>query len=950
MNASLHRRARDIFLEVCARPEQERAALLAGNCVDTQLRREVESLIEHHDAEATLAPVVASREVEAREQNHLCAGAVFAGRYRIIELLGEGGTGSVYRTHDLTLDVPVALKLLAVPGPAGLEQLCAEVRMARRVTHPALCRVHDVGVHEGRSFLTQEYVDGEDLRGLVRRVGRLVPERVLEIGRQLADALAAAHASGVLHRDIKPSNILLDRAGRIHVTDFGISAMMAAPANGSHLGTPAYMAPELLLPGAPASESSDLYAFGLVLHEILTGRPVFRANSAAELFELHRYGTPAPPSKSVPDVDPRLEQVILHALAKDPAARPASARSVAHALSGELVPANPGALVPSATVEERRPLTVMRLRLDGPLRLMQRFDLEEAGEALRARQTLAAERIAENGGLVASYRNDGLVAHFGFPVAHDDDADRALRASLEIRDGLIGLDDALEARCGERQRARIGIDTGEVLIEEFRGAGLRQVLGFGGPTEVAERLAATAPADSIALSDATLARARSRFFTAPGRLESFDGFAELIASHRLLTSDELEPRVDAHVPLLGRAQELGLLLDRWERVREGSGQVVLVRGPAGIGKTRLLQELRDRLRPDASHGWLQAFCSPRESGIPFAPLRELLEATLEIESGAREPRKRKLLERHLAQLGLANRTNSALLSSLLGQGQPAEAALVAGPSPDEARRRTIELLIQWIVSLGQRRPTCLVVEDLCWCDPSTLELLDLLIPHLATANVLLALSFRRDFEPRWARHSYQTEISLSRLSNREGEDMVARAGPNLPRADVERILDRADGVPLFLEELTRAALERATADGSARALQPPHSEIPPGLESVLVAQLDRLGPAKEVAQHASVIGRDFSYDLLAAVTDVDADTLRGGLARLLDEEVVYRKGTGQRAAYTFQHALILEAAYASMARSRRESLHRRLAEFLSRAPERVEPELVAHHFEQAGPR
>ncbi len=933
MNGTLHRRAKEIFLEACDRPQEERAALVAGRCVDTHLRREVESLIGHHDAEATLAPVAASGEDAAEDEVCPSDGDILAGRYRIVELLGEGTSGSVYRTHDLTLDVPVALKLFAVSGPAGLDRLCEEVRLARRVTHPAVCRVHDVGAHDSRCFLTQEYVDGEDLSRLLRRVGRLAPERVLEIGRQLADALAAAHASGVLHRDIKPSNILFDGEGRVRITDFGISSLAASRANGPCSGTPAYMAPELLEPGAAASESSDLYALGLVLHELLTGRAVFRADSSTELFDLHRHASPPPPSKRVPDVDPRLEHVILHALAKEPAARPVSARSMAHALSGELVTVNSGWNVATATIEERRLLTVMRLRLGGPLRLMQRLDLEDAGEVVRARQGFAAERIAEHGGHVVSYRNDGLIAHFGFPVAHGDDADRALRAALEIRNGLAALDDSLEAQCGERQAARIGIDTGEVLIEEFRGLGLRQVLGFGGPVEIAEQLASTAPADSIALSDAALALVRGRSSTAPLSFWSFGGQA---ASHVVLTTDGAEHAAEARVPFLGRARELGLLIDRWEIVQDGFGQVVLVGGPAGIGKTRLLEELRGWFGHQASGGWLEASCVSQESGNPFAPLRKLLETTLEAESGLGEP-DRGVIERHLAGLGLWNRTNAVLLSSLLGRCQDAEAVRVAGPSPEEARRRMAELLIQWIVSLGQQRPTCIVIEDLHRCDRATLEVLELLIPHLASTKVLLAVSHRPDFQPDWGRQSYLTELTLNRLSDREAEDMITRVGPALPHADVEKILDRSDGVPLFLEELTRAALAGRAGDGSSSAPQALHSEIPAGLESTLMAELDRLGPAREVARQASVIGRDFSYDLLAAIADVDADTLRRGLARLMDDEVVYRKGTGQSAGYTFKHALIREAAYASMPRPRRESLQRRLAEFLRLGAEATEP-------------
>ena len=377
MSAERHARVRELFLAACEQPAAERPGFLDEACGgDVELRREVESLLTHHDTDAgeratgaTQPTVALPGSAPASAHAHSTrpgrrarsafrlppfggtrfeAGDVFAGRYRIIAELGRGGMGEVFRAQDLVLDEPVAIKLLTRttrrrPGRVQLTALLNEVRMARQVTHPNVCRVFDFGEAEGEIFLTMEYVDGEDLASLLARIGRMPRDKLIDVAHQLASGLAAAHARGVLHRDLKPANVLIDGRGQVRITDFGIATSEPAAGDrrendsqlppGAVAGTPAYMAPEQVARGE-VSVQSDLYALGLVLHEMATGQPVFEAETPAAYAELHRASAPAPPSRQVEHLDPELESVILKCLEKDPRDRPASARALAAALPG----------------------------------------------------------------------------------------------------------------------------------------------------------------------------------------------------------------------------------------------------------------------------------------------------------------------------------------------------------------------------------------------------------------------------------------------------------------------------------------------------------------------------------------------------------------------------------------------------------------------------------------
>ncbi len=342
-----HARVKEVFVAACDRTAADRPAFLDEACGDDEeLFREVLSLLKYHDGDdatpgaepspltTTAVPPLVPGTPSTRVTGRFNPGEKFAGRYRIVALLGIGGMGEVYRAHDEVLDVPVALKFITEAKARHREQLLNEVRLARQVTHPSVCRVYDVGQVGQEYFITMEYVDGEDLSALLRRVGRFPSDKLLVVARQLCAGLAAAHAKGVLHQDLKPANILIDETGKLRITDFGIATTLAAARGGQILGTPAYMSPERLAGRAP-TVASDLYALGLVLYEMASGQPVFRAATPREYADLHRYAVPRAPSEHIPDdLDPRLEAVILQCLEKDPEKRPASALEAAAALPG----------------------------------------------------------------------------------------------------------------------------------------------------------------------------------------------------------------------------------------------------------------------------------------------------------------------------------------------------------------------------------------------------------------------------------------------------------------------------------------------------------------------------------------------------------------------------------------------------------------------------------------
>jgi class 3 adenylate cyclase/tetratricopeptide (TPR) repeat protein len=594
----------------------------------------------------------------------------------------------------------------------------------------------------------------------------------------------------------------------------------------------------------------------------------------------------------------------------------------------------PDAAVPAG---ERRQLTVLFCDLVGSTELSAKLDPEDLREVVRAYQGAAAGAVERFGGHVAQYLGDGILAYFGYPQAHDDDAERALRAGLAAIDGV----GALRERLGRPLAVRVGVHTGPVVIGEMGAGARRETLALGETTNMAARLEAAAAPDTVVASGATLRLARGIFVTEDLGALALKGVPAPVPAHRVVQPSGVRSRLDVaagHLTrFVGREVELATLVERRERAADGDGQNVLIVGEAGVGKSRLAYQLRERLAT-IPHTWLECGASPYTEGTPFHPVIALVAQGLAFTAADTTAEKVGKIERGLRDL--ASPENVALLADFLGLPPPTPLTL----NPDVQRRKTMELLAQWNLAISAIQPLVLLVEDLHWCDASSLELLGRIIAQGATARVLFVATARPEFTAPWPARSNSTTLQLARLTKRQAREMVTTLlGETVPAETLEALVARADGVPLYLEELTKAVAEPGAARGA--------DAIPTTLAGSLMARLDRLSTAKEVAQRAAVLGREFGYPLLAAVAGMEDAALRQGLARLVDAEIVFQRGEPPEATYTFKHALVQEAAYESLLKRTRQQLHGRVVDVLrERFPERVEsePELVARHAEAAG--
>jgi predicted ATPase len=481
---------------------------------------------------------------------------------------------------------------------------------------------------------------------------------------------------------------------------------------------------------------------------------------------------------------------------------------------------------------------------------------------------------------------------------------------------------------------RIGLHTGPVVIADDGEV-------FGETANVAAHVQAVAAPDTVVITPATQRLVAGLFVVEDRGPQMLKGVREPVTLYRVVQPSGVRSRLAVAAGRLtrfvGREVELATLVERWARAQDGAGQTVVVLGEPGVGKSRLVYQFHEHLTA-VPHAWLEGGTTPYTEGTPFHPVIALVAQGLTFATGDTMAEQLSKLESGLG--ALASPEGVALLAAFLGLPPPTPLQM----SPELQRRKTIDLLIQWTLSLSAAQPLVVVVEDLHWCDASTLELLGHLIAQSATARVLLLATARPEFTPPWPARSNLTTVQLPRLTTHEACDMVtALGGPELAAATRDALVARADGVPLYVEELTKAV----AAPGAARSV----AAIPATLADSLMARLDRLSAAKEVAQRAAVLGREFGYPLLAATAGLDEAALRHGLTRLIDAEILFARGAPPAATYTFKHALIQETAYHSLLKRTRQQLHARVAQALDeRFPERVaaEPEVVARHADAAG--
>ena len=590
---------------------------------------------------------------------------------------------------------------------------------------------------------------------------------------------------------------------------------------------------------------------------------------------------------------------------------------------------------------ERRHLTVLFCDLVGSTEIAAQLDPEEWRDLVAAYHRAAAEAITRFGGNVAKYLGDGVMAYFGWPEAHDNDGERAVRAGLAILEAIVKLNQGSTA---PKLAARVGIDSGAVVVG---GGADKQADIFGETPNIAARLQATAAPGTVLITAATHRLVSGLFVVEPLGTRALKGVVTPPEVFQLVRPTGVRGRLQAArglTPFIGREEELQLLVNRWERTREGDGQAALIIGEPGIGKSRLVAEFHNRIR-DTRHIWMESGGEQFFENTPFHAVVEMFSQWLELQGGVNAQEQLERLERALTSAGLKVVEVAPLIVDLL-QLPAGERYSAPSLMAEEKRRRLLAALSGWILGAAKLQPLVLVSEDLHWLDPSSLELLELLAGQGASVPLMLLYTARPEFRAPWPMRTHHSHIALNRLSSRDVRKMVAGVAARAALASerVEAVVERTGGVPLFVEELTRTVLEGSNAQVGGR-------EIPATLHDSLMARLDRLGAAKEAIQIGAVIGNEFSYRLLHAVHRISDKDLQSAIQGATNAELVYVRGLPPDATYQFKHALIRDAAYAALLRSRRKELHSRIAEVLSEQNrDRIAstPELVAHHYTEAG--
>jgi class 3 adenylate cyclase/tetratricopeptide (TPR) repeat protein len=621
---------------------------------------------------------------------------------------------------------------------------------------------------------------------------------------------------------------------------------------------------------------------------------------------------------------------------------PAEARFCAQCAAplGVPAPIPPKDESPAGPGGERRHLTVLFCDLVGSTAIAAKLDPEEWRETLAGFHRVAAAAITSFEGHVAKYLGDGVMAYFGWPQAHDNDAERAARAGLAILDAVAQLN----RQPGHATlSARVGIDSGAVVIGQ--GAGPEADV-FGDAPNIAARVEAAADPGTVAITGATH-RLLSGLFVVEDRGEhQLKGVEQPSHLYRVVRPSGVRGRFEAATaaggltPFVGREDELQALNSRWHRALDGEGQVALIIGEAGIGKSRLVQRFHEQIA-STPHTWIGAGAGAFFQNTPFYPVVEMLRQFL---GDIRAEDQIAQLESRLELAGLKPAEAIPLIAPLLNLTLPPNYPSSA-LSPEQQRRRLLATLVEWVIGAARVQPLVIATEDLHWVDPSTLELIQLLVEQGASARLLLLYTARPEFHAPWPMRAHHMQITLSRLSSNDVRSMVAQvaAAKALAADTIATVVERTGGIPLFVEELTRAVLERG-GESTPR-------EIPATLHDSLMARLDRLGAAKEVIQIGAVIGSEFPYELLHAVHPIAEANLLEALGRLTDAELLYVRGIAPDAAYQFKHALIRDAAYEALLKTRRKELHLRVARTIDeKFPEIKEAhrEVLARHWSEAG--
>ena len=611
---------------------------------------------------------------------------------------------------------------------------------------------------------------------------------------------------------------------------------------------------------------------------------------------------------------------------------------------------------------ERRQLTVMFSDLVGSTKLSTRLDPEDMQDVIRAYQNCVSGAVRQFDGFVAKFMGDGVLIYFGYPQAHENDAERAIRAGLAILDDLDDLNATTGTRFGVTLAVRVGIATGPVVVGDIVGEGASEEAAVIGETpNLAARLQALANPNEVVVSSGTRELQGNQFEFEDLGSHEIKGIGASVQAWRVLAEADAEALFETGLnkgvsPLVGRQEELGLLSRSWETGKRGRGQVILLQGEGGIGKSRLVDALRAQITSQP-HTWVAIRCSPYHTNAMLYPVIEHMKRVFGWSGEDDVEQKLSKLEAALGTQSLPLDEAVPLFASLMSLPVPAERYPPIDVSATQMREQILDALANWLLEEAERQPVLQVWEDLHWADPTTLDLAKLYIQQSPTVSMLNIFTYRPDFMPPWTMRSHMTPITLNRLEQPEAEALVLNhaGGKRLPTEVVRHIIEKADGVPLYVEELTKSILE-----SDALQEKEDHYEIsgsladiviPASLHDSLMARLDRLPALREVAQMGAVLGREFAYEMLRGVAGLNEKELRNGLRQLVADELLYQRGRFPKARYMFKHALIQDAAYQSLLKRTRQKCHERVARQLEEQFQdtlEAHPELAAHHHAEAG--
>jgi class 3 adenylate cyclase/predicted ATPase len=600
---------------------------------------------------------------------------------------------------------------------------------------------------------------------------------------------------------------------------------------------------------------------------------------------------------------------------------------------------------------EFRQITVMFCDLVGSTQLSEKLDPEDLQKLIDAYRRECNAAIRRYGGEVARYFGDGVMAFLGWPNAHEDDAHRAVHAALEIVSAITHISASVTLAC------RVGVCTGPVVVGEIgNGTASWSMDAVGETPNIAARLQTLAAPNTVLISESTRRLVSAVFDLQDLGPQELKGVTDPVHVYRVLAAKSAGSRFEAAhagtlTPLVGRSSELRLLLDRWEKVKEGDGQVILLSGIPGVGKSRLLHELKSHIQYEP-HLLLHYQCSPYHSQSAFFPVKEQLEQSAQLIARDADKEKIAKLEAYLPHSINGSKEQVLLIAKLLSI--PTEnAGELSELTPQQIKNKTISALVDVLLAFSLQRPTLCIFEDAHWLDASTLELLELIISRISHARVLLIISCRPEFRPTWLAHANITTHSLTRLSQTEVKAMIRDLlrGGSIPQQLVDQIIEKADGVPLFIEELTSSTLSTPLRGTPGRAEQPGSLRVPETLSDALMERLDRVAPSRRVAQIAAVIGREFSNDVLSAAARIDDNDMQSALSLLEQADIIYRVGISPFVRFAFKHVLLRDAIYDSLLKSKRQQIHADIAATLEHDFPRLidnQPEVLAFHYQEAG--